>query len=308
MIRSSRAAKRAGITLAEVLVVSGIVGLFLAITLPAIQHVREASCKLACKANLHQIGLALHQFHDDYHRLPPLPRDRRRKADPNGLLSWMTQILPYLEKSDLYLTSVQACVTDADVTHNPPHVGLATVIPVYVCASDTRLSVPMTDAEGVTATFTSYIGIAGTKPANATRGLDGVLGYSPGRNLSSISDGLSNTLMVGERPPPDSLQAGWWYSGYYGSTRMLRGPNVAMILGNGPLFPSDPCTAVKTVFGPGRLDNPCDRFHLWSMHPRGANFLFADLSARFFPYSASPIMEALASRNNGEFIDLSSFE
>lgn len=55
-------------------------------------------------------------------------------------------------------------------------------------------------------------------------------------------------------------------------------------------------------FGPGRTDNPCDRWHFWSLHPGGANFAFADGSVRFMPYGAKAIMPALATRDGGEII------
>jgi prepilin-type processing-associated H-X9-DG protein len=57
-------------------------------------------------------------------------------------------------------------------------------------------------------------------------------------------------------------------------------------------------------FGPGRLENPCDRFHFWSLHPGGAHFLFADGSVRLLPYSAQPIMVSLATRSGGEVVTL----
>jgi prepilin-type processing-associated H-X9-DG protein len=52
----------------------------------------------------------------------------------------------------------------------------------------------------------------------------------------------------------------------------------------------------------GRIDNPCDRFHYWSLHPGGANFIFADGSVRFLAYTADPILGALATRAGGEVV------
>jgi prepilin-type processing-associated H-X9-DG protein len=215
----------------------------------------------------------------------------------------MALILPQIEEEGLFRTSAAACQSDPEPLHNPPHVGLATVVRPYVCPADGRLRVPLTDRLGVRASFTSYIGINGSVPPRGTRAFVGVLGSGPGIRLTAVTDGISQTLMVGERPPPDSLQAGWWYPVYYGHGAGLRGPNNWIILGGGVIFPDDPCFAGKGTFGPGWTGNPCDRFHLWSLHAGGANFLFADGSARFLAYSAEPLMVALGSRSGGEVIE-----
>jgi len=131
-----------------------------------------------------------------------------------------------------------------------------------------------------------------------------VLGLFPGIRLSDITEGTSQTLMIGERPPPDSLQAGWWYPGLDAYQQGFRGPNNAIILGSGVFYANDPRLIRSGTFGPGRTDNPCDRYHLWSLHPGGANFLFADGSGRYLPYSAEPLIMALASRSGGEIVEL----
>jgi prepilin-type processing-associated H-X9-DG protein len=60
----------------------------------------------------------------------------------------------------------------------------------------------------------------------------------------------------------------------------------------------------RGLYGPGRTDNPCDRYHFWSLHRGGAHFLFADGSVRLIPYSAKDIMPALASRSGGEKVEI----
>jgi prepilin-type processing-associated H-X9-DG protein len=168
------------------------------------------------------------------------------------------------------------------------------------------LFTPLTDRFGVRAAFTSYIGIGGTLPPGATRGQSGVLGFETGIRLSDVKDGTSQTLMAGERPPPDSLQAGWWYPDQWRYEEGLRGPNNTLIFGSAHVYLDDAkeCVRDKRTFGPGRLDNPCDRYHLWSLHPGGANFLFADASVRFLSHSTEPLMMALGSRNGGEVVQL----
>lgn len=300
---------RFGITLIEVLVVIGIIGLIVSLTIPAVQHVRAAADRAICLNNLRQIGSALHNYHNDHSQLPPIRVAFPNGSDPNVVLGWMALILPYVEEDALYAKSVAACRIDKDPTRNPPHIGMSTVIRLYTCPSDGRLVAPLTDQFGVTAGFTSYVGIMGVIPPGSDRGLPGVLGGFWGIRLTDIKDGLTNTLMVGERPPPDSLQAGWWYPGFHGDGIGFRGPNNGITLGGGLLIQGDPCLLRGVIFGPGRTDNPCDRYHVWSLHPRGANLLFADAAARFIPYSASDkLIIALASRAGGETVDLSEFD
>jgi prepilin-type processing-associated H-X9-DG protein len=217
----------------------------------------------------------------------------------------MALILPELEQDALYRVSVEACILDADPLNNPPHVGLATVVRPYVCPDNTRMLSPLTDGLGLRAAFTSYIGISDAFPPGSLQALPGVFSGEAGCRITDITDGASQTIMVGERPPPDSLQAGWWYPAGWVYRPGFRGPNNVILFGDvsNPFNGDDGCF-VRVALGPGRPDNPCDRWHLWSFHPGGANFLFADGAARFLPYSAEPLMIPLATRNGEEVIDL----
>lgn len=293
--------KRAGFSVLEVLVVIGVIGLLLGLILPAVQQARDSALRLSCSNNLKQVGLALHAVHDSHGQFPPLSPSSG--SDPNACLGWMALILPELGQESLYAASAQACAITQDPVTNPPHSGFATVVRTYVCPSDPRLLTPLTDSFGVQAAYTSYIGVRGAVPPGSPQALMGVLGFYPSCRLTDISDGTSQTLMAGERPPPDSLQAGWWYVGFAGYSE-LRGPFNGLYLGSPSMTSGDPCVLRGVTFGPGTTANPCDRYHLWSLHAGGANFLFADGSARFLAYSAEPLMIALASRSGGEFVDL----
>lgn len=291
-------ARRCAFSLVELLVVVGLIGILLGLILPAVQQARGSAARIACANSLKQVGLALHGFHQTHGRFPPLPP--RSGRDPNALLGWMAIILPHIEEEPLYRATEQACATDPEPTHNPPHVGFATVVRAYVCASDGRLLTPQNDGFGNRAGYTSFIGIGGAVPPGTTRGLPGIFEVQ-GCRLSDIIDGSSLTIMVSERPPPDTFQAGWWYPRWWWIND-LQGPNNIVYFGAGKLHLGDDGCRVTRALGPGRTDNPCDRYHLWSLHGGGANFLFADGSGRFLSYSADPLMTALATRAGGESV------
>jgi prepilin-type processing-associated H-X9-DG protein len=309
----SRTHGRRGLTVIEVLVVIGLIGLLLGLLLPAVQAVRGTADRAACQNNLKQIGLALHGFENLHGRLPPASAGDGRiltSHSPDVLLSWMAHILLQIEQKSLWDASVQACQIESRVYWNPPHVGFATPIKLYVCPADGRLVGPAQAPSGRTAAFTSYIGVGGSVIGPAVivgnggatiRAAPGVLGARPGVELAQIRDGLSQTLMVAERPPPATYQAGFWYSSF--TSESSGGPDAVMRYGQ-PLRGNDNCTSWGYHFGPGRVDNPCDRGHFWSLHPGGANFLFADGSVRFLTYSADSILPALATRAGGELVEV----
>lgn len=286
--------QRKGLSLAEVLVVVGLIGILIGLALPAIVAVRAASDKTSCQNNLRQVGTALLNYESSFGYFPTPPSDE--KPPKRKMLGWQGWILPQLENEDLFKISQEAFVVDPDPSHNPPHTPASAIIKTYICPSDSRLYSPLTDSGGRTFSFSSYIGIAGVP------GFHGIL--AGGTQVKEVTDGLSNTIMVSERPPPASLQAGPWYPGYMAIGPGPTGPNGVIFLGGGLLSYPDPCQLDGTTFGPGRLDNPCDRYRLWSLHQGGANFLFGDGSVRFLPYSAEPIMKKLGSRNGNEVVEI----
>ena len=299
-----RLIQRKGFNLIELLVVIGILGILLGLLLPAVQQARETAARASCLNNLKQIGLALHNHESSHGHLPPDTIRVGDLKDPNYDLSWMALILPEMEQDPLWFASLNACQSGTMPLTNPPHVGLATVVRPYVCPDDGRLLTPLTNSGGLTAAYTSYIDIESGAP-NPYRVIPGVFYFAPGIPLRFITDGTSQTIMVGERPPPNSLQAGIWYMGWRPAPPLFPGPSVTMPSCGVSYFGDTECSLVlPTGFGPGRLDNPCDRLHLWSLHPGGANFLFADGSARFLSYSARSVLDALASIQEGEVVDV----
>lgn len=295
-----------GFSLFESLVVIAALSLLLAMSIPAVQRLRETSNKVDCQSQMRQIGIALHHYHASEGRLPPGPF-RRDQRDPQFALSWMTQLLPFLEQDAVWLRGAAECAAGGWPYRNPPHHGLEFRFRLYACPSDERLRTPLTDADGVTAAYSSYLGVSGVRAEP-----NGMFGYplesGPGLKLTDATDGVSCTLLLGERPPPDSLQAGQWYAGVWhmsGVYGQLRGPDHMMRVRQ-YAYGDDRCGSIGDGFrfGPGVPSNPCDRYHFWSLHSGGANFLFADASCRFLRHSADEILADLATRNGAEAVEV----
>jgi len=290
--------ERSGFSLTELVVVIAIIGIILSLTFPAVQNARSAADRLSCQNRLRQIGFALHNHHDTLGRFPP-----GQDSSPFGSgldatgLSWLAKILGFVDQDPLWGQAKDAFRQDRYPWHNPPHIGLATVIPLYTCPSDWRSASVQTGPDGITAAYTSYKGVEGSM----TFMEDGVLPIGHAVNIAEITDGTSQTVMVGERPPSASFDSGWWYCSHYSAY------SYDFILQTAMLRETQDCgppPGGMFVFGPGRPNNQCDMWHFWSIHRGGANFCFADCSVRFLSYAISPILPSLASRNGGEVAEL----
>jgi prepilin-type processing-associated H-X9-DG protein len=294
MIKGTRSAS--GFTLAELAVALAIVIVLLAIMLPAIAKAREAANCHKCQDNLRQIGVALHAYHHFEGALPPALRVVK---DPFPFMSWQARILPWIDEGVLWTQTQQAFTQDLHFWTPPHHVARTTIVSLYICPTDGRTLAETqptgTQADDTWAAYTHYLGVSGAMPCT------GVLFYDSHIRLTDITDGTSKTLLVGERPPSSDQRFGWWYAGigqnYDGSLDSYLSVWQANYTYKAPTCPPGPYT-----YGPGEPNNLCDMFHFWSQHRGGANFLFADGSVHFLPYSAAPIMAALATRAGREVI------
>ena len=288
-----RRTPRLGLTLIELLVVLAIIGLLVGLSLAAVQQVRAAALRAQCANNLRQIGLGLHHYHDAQGAFPQ-GMSNQHGTDPYLDMGWEVRILPYVEQPALWRQAQEAYAQEpSPFLHSPPHL-LSTVVRLYACPADDRTSRPG-NAHGLRVAFTSYLGSEGDTNRFARR--NGVLFRDSHIRTADVTDGLSNTLLVGERPPSADELFGWWYAGVGqnqdGSADMVLSAREVNLM-----YPS--CPPGPYDYGPGNVGDQCAMFHFWSPHPGGAHFLFADASVRFLPYSASSILPALATRNGGE--------
>ena len=291
---------RPGFTLIELLVVIAIIAVLMGLLLSAVQQVRGAAARAKCSNNLHQLAIALHQHHDAFHSLPP---GQRSILNPDKLryTGWTLSALPYVEQGALYERSKAAYLTQVSPFGVSPHQGLSTPVMVFACPSDSRAPGPQTSTRTKeVAALTCYLGVSGKDYASR----DGVLFQDSRVRFADITDGTSNTLMLGERPASADMQFGWWYAGVgqlgTGSADLILGVREQNLQ---PVSSGSPCGPGAYPFSPGGFNDPCAMFHFWSPHNGGAQFAFADGSVRFLTYSADKIMPALASRAGGEVVE-----
>jgi prepilin-type N-terminal cleavage/methylation domain-containing protein/prepilin-type processing-associated H-X9-DG protein len=305
--------RRRGFTLIELLVVIAIIAILIGLLLPAVQKVRAAGERINCVNNMKQIGLALHNYHDINGAFPQGITERPGSArDPREWLSWMARILPWIEQPALYRNMEQAYASQGNSPNpfqNPPHMGLAHVLTILRCPSDFR-QYRATYAGGLTVAFTGYLGCNGQN----LRTYDGILYWNSKVRMADITDGTSNTFLVGERPPSWDMVFGWWYAGAgqwdysFGSVRNSGSSDVTLggaeinIRSNG-IPQMNACPVGPYAYTDGTILNPCDQFHFWSLHSAGANFLFGDGSCRLLGYTAgAPLMVGLSTRAGGEAV------
>lgn len=319
MIRNRRA-----VGLVEVLVVISVLGVLVALLLPAVQDARRAAGRAACQSHIRQIALGLHSYHDAHGELPrkivAYGAPEAHPAPGTGQdVCWPARLLSHVEQEPLWAATAAALRQSGNPLADPPHVGLSTPVKLYACPADGRLSGAAVTTSGRTVGVTSYFGVEGSgdgvivgRPPSRpfdTRGMFGVGGC----RFAHAIDGLSNTLLLGERPPDQEFESGWWYTAN-AATLYPSQPVLAVTWSTPPQSACAPNGSAENVlygevygafvYGPGRVDNRCDAFHYWSLHTGGGNWALADGSVRFLPYSARAVLKALATRAGGEVATL----
>jgi prepilin-type N-terminal cleavage/methylation domain-containing protein/prepilin-type processing-associated H-X9-DG protein len=284
-----------GFSLVELLVVIFIIGVLTAILLPAVQMARESARNSHCKNNVRQIVLACQQFESTYGHFPSGVESNRLSS--NWVAStFLLRCLPYVELNDLYDAAASDFQRQPSFAFPVAHTGLSHPVKLFACPSDSRSPGPQTTKANQVVALTNYLGVNGVNYEKN----DGCLYVDSSIRFRDITDGASQTLLLGERPPSADFWYGWWYAGYgqnqTGSCDMVLGA-AELSEGNAQLVG---CGRGPHLFKQGKFQEQCDTLHFWSPHPGGANFAFADGSVRFITYGAADILPKLATRAGGD--------
>jgi prepilin-type N-terminal cleavage/methylation domain-containing protein len=325
--------RRSGFTLIELLVVIAIVAVLIGLLLPAVQKVRESANRLSCQNNLKQLGLAVHNFHDTYNALPP-----SYLADTWP--TWAVILLPHLEQDNLYKEwdlrhrYYQQTTNPDPRRHN---------IPIYFCpsrrsASSAGFSLPNLDNQTGTSQphfahtpggLSDYAvcdgtGSTGHTGANAQGAMiisaatfSGGVATSPNRIVSrwhsrttfaSVSDGLSNTLLLGEKHVrPNELgrsdQDGSVYNGHSGYHFFRRAGRATLAGGHFVDRPLAQSPTEGTIRTGSPLANVGPGQQFGSYHLGVCQFALGDGSVRALRNSIDVVtLTRLVVRNDGQVL------
>ena len=186
--------RRLGVTLVEVLVVIAIMAVLVALLFPAVQSVRDAAKRTKCSNKLRQISLAIASFEAVHRVFPAGIHGPDHEEFPS--LSFLGQVLGYVEQNML---ADQMSREFSSGLHPilGPHATFQSYVDLFVCPSDPRLGSPQYTHQNRLVGLTSYLGVNGTD----YRSENGVFYRDSLTRHSDITDGLSQTLLLGERPP-----------------------------------------------------------------------------------------------------------
>ncbi len=297
--------KRRAFTLIELLVVIAIIAILIGLLLPAVQKVREAAARLKCKNNLKQIGLALHNYHDQNSGFPPGYQTNVDPADNSDTgmgWGWGAYLLDYIEQGNLKL-SIHFDKQISDGLNLTPR---TTKVNIYICPSEVKTDLlTVVDSGGGTictvarGSYTAMNGVLGVSSDAFDN--NGAFLRNQSMQVAHITDGLSNTLFIGERCTSMSGTT-WTGAVTNAAVPAQRYPAKADQLSNAE-------ASSALVMSHGSRDhlpnNPLvfDADATASFHTAGVNFLLGDGSVRSINSNINGgVYEALLTRAGSEVI------
>lgn len=322
--------KRQGFTLVELLVVIAIIGILVGLLLPAVQAAREAARRMSCSNNMKQLGLALHNYESAHKKWPP---SRLSFTSPTIFQqSWGSMILPYIEQANMHNsyqfgTPWYAPVNDPMTTVRLPSMMCPSApserdLPaanLYTAVTNaSRTDRPMwgySDYGSINAIRNSAFIVAGL-PSLGTKEALGALGRGPqGVPLSTITDGLSNTAVLGEgagrpnmfvsgRKSPNprtgniafglSTTGDGWGWADINSGFSIDGASVQGLQ-------NDTNSSGNTTIVGNCMMNCTNDSEIYAFHTGGAMFTFGDGSVQFLSQNLDPkTFVAILTRDRGD--------
>ena len=304
---------RNAFTLIELLAIMATIAILISLLLPAIQSAREAARRNQCQSNLKQFGLAMHNYLIAYNVLPTgLGGDKR--------YSLHVMLLPYMDQGVIYHSFNMSLLAADASSPGPNSTGVYAQIGVLACPSDPYVKAPETN----------YAGNLGDN--RAAYRPNGVFEVKP-VGFQQITDGTSGTVamaefLVGRTDQVERLRAVFWPNDF------ATGPPLSLIQFSGRCFTLDGMEARGNIKGmlwtlglrectlydhtlpinqPSCVSTASSKevavaTTATSLHPGGANCLFADGSVRFLKEVINPaVWRGLGTRNGGEVISAASY-